>query len=64
VPASVVAGRGRLAGDPDGATVSLVIPVTTFAALAGGRSDVPDDVDVSGDRGLGQRVLASMSLMP
>ena len=64
VAVQVVAGRGSVVTDPDGATVSLVIPVTTFAALAGGRSDVPDDVYISGDRRLGQRVLASMSLMP
>ena len=64
VAVQVAGGRGSLAADPDGATVSLVIPVTTFAALAGGRSDVPDDVDISGDRRLGRRVLASMRLMP
>ncbi len=36
----------------------------TFAALAGGRCDVPDDVVITGDRQLGQQVLASMNLMP
>jgi hypothetical protein len=40
------------------------MPVTTFAALVGGRSDVPADVDIAGDQPLGRRVLASMGLMP
>ena len=53
-----------LAADAGGATVGLAIPVTTFAALAGGRSDVPDDVRITGDEALGRRVLASMGLLP
>jgi uncharacterized protein (TIGR03083 family) len=64
VVVQVAGGRGGLAADPDGATVTLVIPVTTFAALAAGRSDVPDDAGISGDRQLGQRVLDSMGFMP
>ena len=64
VAVQVAGGRGSLAAGPDGATVSLAIPVTTFAALAGGRSDVPDDVTITGDQQLGRRVLASMGLMP
>jgi hypothetical protein len=38
--------------------------VTTFAALAGGRSDAPGDASITGDDGLGRRVLASLGLMP
>lgn len=64
VVVEVTGGRGRLTAQPGEATVTLVIPVATFAALAGGRSDVPDDVTISGDRPLGQRVLDAMSLMP
>jgi uncharacterized protein (TIGR03083 family) len=64
VAVQMAGGRGRPATGPDGATVSLAMPVTTFAALVGGRSDVPDDVDIAGDRPLGRRVLASMGLMP
>jgi uncharacterized protein (TIGR03083 family) len=64
VAVEVAGGRGRPAADPADATVTLVMPVTTFAALAAGRDDVPDDVTVTGDSALGQRVLESMSLMP
>src|SRR5215471_16187511 len=60
----VAGGRGSLATDDGGATVGLAIPVTTFAALAGGRSDVPDDARITGDEALGRRVLGSMGLMP
>jgi hypothetical protein len=44
--------------------VSLAIPVASFAALAGGRSDVPGDVGITGDGQLGRRVLQSMGIMP
>ena len=44
--------------------MSLDIPVASFAALAGGRGDVPDDVVISGDHQLGQRVLESMGILP
>jgi uncharacterized protein (TIGR03083 family) len=64
VAVQVAGGRGSLAAGPDGATVSLAIPVTTFAALVGGRADVPDDVDITGDQQLGRRLLASMGFMP
>ena len=64
VAVQVAGGRGRLAAGLDGATVSLAIPVTTFAALVGGRSDVPDDVNITGDQQLGRRVLTAMGLMP
>jgi len=64
VAVQVAGGRGSLAAGPDGATVSLAIPVTTFAALVGGRTDVPDDVAITGDQQLGRRVLASLGLMP
>ena len=64
VTVQVAGGRGSLAADAGGATVSLAIPVTTFAALAGGRSDVPHDARITGDEALGRRVLGSMGLMP
>jgi uncharacterized protein (TIGR03083 family) len=64
VTVQVAGGRGSLATDAGGATVGLAIPVTTFAALAGGRSDVPDDARVTGDEALGRRVLGSMGLIP
>jgi len=64
VAVQVAGGRGSLAADADGATVSLAIPVTTFAALAGGRSDVPDDARITGDEALGRLVLGSLGLMP
>jgi len=59
----VVGGRGRLTTGSH-PTVSLAIPLATFAALVGGRSDAPADAALSGDHELGQRVLESMSLMP
>jgi uncharacterized protein (TIGR03083 family) len=64
VPVEVVGGRGRVAADPGGATTSLEIPVASFAALVCGRGDVPDDVVITGDRRLGQRVLESLGIMP
>jgi hypothetical protein len=44
--------------------VDLAIPVTTFAAMAGGRCDVPSDTVISGDQRLGRRVLESMAFLP
>jgi uncharacterized protein (TIGR03083 family) len=64
VAVEVAGGRGRLAADPDDATADLAIPVTTFAALAGGRSDVPADTVISGDQRLGRRVLESLAFLP
>jgi len=64
VAVQVTGGRGVQAADPDGATVTMAMPAATFAALVGGRSDVPDDVDITGDRELGQRVLESMGYLP
>lgn len=64
VVVEVTGGRGRPSADPQDAAVTMIIPVTTFAALSGGRSDVPGDVVIRGDRELGRRVLESMSFMP
>lgn len=64
VAVEVAGGRGRLAVGPHEAAVSLEIPVATFAALVGGRSDVPGDVGITGDGQLGRRVLESMGFMP
>lgn len=61
----VAEGRGRVADAvPASPTVRLSMPVTTFAALAGGRNDVPDDVTIEGDRALGERVADAMGFMP
>jgi uncharacterized protein (TIGR03083 family) len=61
----VVDGRARLAGsEPPSPAVTIAMPVTTFAALVGGRSDVPDDVGVQGDQALGRAVVDSLVLMP
>jgi hypothetical protein len=64
VAVEVAGGRGRRAADPGDATVDLAVPVATFAALAGGRADVPADTVISGDQRLGQRVLESMAFLP
>lgn len=64
IAVEVAGGRGRMAADLQDPAVSLAIPVPSFAALVGGRSDMPDDVGITGDRQLGRRVLESMSLMP
>lgn len=64
VAVEVTGGRGRPAAAPQDATVTMTIPAATFAALAGGRSDVPGNVAITGDQQLGQRVLQSMGLMP
>jgi len=64
VAVEVVGGRAKIAADPRAATVTLQIPPASFAALACGRDDVPDDVVVAGDRELGRRVLDSMAIMP
>jgi hypothetical protein len=64
-PAAVemAGGRGRLAANPGDATVNLEVPVATFAALIGGRADVPADTVISGDQRLGRRVLESMAFL-
>jgi hypothetical protein len=65
VPIEVVDGRARLAASPRSSpTVSIAMPVATFAALVGGRADAPDDVSIEGDRTLGQAVVDSLAIMP
>ena len=54
VAVEVAGGRGRLAADPGDATVDLAVPVATFAALVGGRADVPANTVISGDQRLAQ----------
>ena len=62
---AVDGGRGRPLDDaPADPTVRLTMPVTTFAALVGGRSDAPDDVVVDGDRELGAAVIAVLGFLP
>src|SRR5690606_29391624 len=63
-PATVAVGedgRGRAATDADGdPTVTLAMDRETFVVLAGGRRSAGvDDVRVTGDRALGERVVAS-----
>ncbi len=61
----VVAGRARFTdADPAPPTVALSMPVSTFAALVGGRSDAPDDVVVQGDVALGRAIVAQLGFMP
>ena len=64
VAVEVAGGRGRLAAGPGDATVDLAVQVATFAALVGGRADVPADTVISGDQRLGRRVLESMAFLP
>ena len=61
----VVDGRARPAsGTVDAPTVALSVPVATFAALAAGRTDAPDDVVVSGDEALARAIVANLGFMP
>ncbi len=61
----VVDGRARVTDAvPTEPTVVLSMPVGTFAALVGGRSDAPDDVTLTGDQDLGAAVVAGMGFMP
>lgn len=65
VAVEVVDGRGRPAErEPAEPTLTLAMPVPTFAALVGGRSDAPDDVELSGDEALGRAVVANLGFMP
>ena len=52
---------GRDAGD---ATVSLSMSPSTFAALAGGRSDAPDDTVIAGDDALGKAIVTHLGFLP
>lgn len=61
----VVDGRARQTEDESAVpTVSISMPASTFAALTGGRSDVPDDVVVEGDQVLGRAVVANLAFLP
>ncbi|MEY2420324.1 MAG: hypothetical protein QOI95_391 [Acidimicrobiaceae bacterium] len=61
----VVDGRATVSErEPDEVTVALVIPPATFAALVGGRSDVPDDVVINGDEALGRAIVAQLGFLP
>jgi uncharacterized protein (TIGR03083 family) len=68
--ASVASGRGRLVdGRVDDPTVRLRMTPETYARLSCGRLSPSDalaggQVSVEGDRTLGERVLAGMSIMP
>jgi uncharacterized protein (TIGR03083 family) len=61
----IVDGRAVIVErNPADADVTLAIPPTTFAALVGGRSDVPHDVVIRGDEALGKAVVDELGLMP
>ena len=70
VAASIVEGRGRLVDSRvDDADVRLRMTPETYARLSCGRLSPSDalaggQVSVDGDRTLGERVLAGMSIMP
>jgi len=59
-------GRGRRATPEDGEpTVTLAMDRETFIVLAGGRrADAADDVRLSGDSALGERVVSSLGVTP
>ena len=61
----MVDGRANVVeSEPTRATVSLKFPPATFAALAGGRSDAPDDVAVGGDATLGRAIIDQLGFLP
>ncbi|MEY2446853.1 MAG: hypothetical protein QOH79_329 [Acidimicrobiaceae bacterium] len=61
----VVDGRARVADrGPADETVTLRIAPATFAALVGGRSDVPDDVAITGDEALGRAIVDQLAFLP
>jgi uncharacterized protein (TIGR03083 family) len=61
----VVDGRARTTPrTPEDVDVALTIPPATFAALVGGRSDVPGDVEITGNAMLGQTILEQLAMMP
>jgi uncharacterized protein (TIGR03083 family) len=61
----VVDGRARPADSvPADPTVTLRMPVATFAALVGGRADAPRDVAITGDEALGQAIVGALGFMP
>ncbi len=65
VPIEVVNGRARIAAEePATPAVTITMPVGTFAAVVGGRSDVPDDIAIGGDQALGRKIVDSLTLMP
>jgi uncharacterized protein (TIGR03083 family) len=70
VAASVAEGRGRpLSAPVDDTTVRLTMTAETYTRLSCGRLTATDalaggEVAVDGDRTLGERVLAGMSIMP
>lgn len=65
VAVEVDGGRARAAAHaPESPTVTVSMPVATFAALVGGRSDAPDDVVVTGDAALGRAIVDGLAIMP
>ncbi len=65
LPIEVKHGRARAAETtPPSPTVTIGVPVTTFAALVGGRTDAPDDVRIVGDQRLGHAIVDALGFMP
>jgi uncharacterized protein (TIGR03083 family) len=61
----IVDGRAKVVENaPANVTVALTIPPSTFAALVGGRSDLPDDVMISGDETLGKAIIDQLGFLP
>jgi uncharacterized protein (TIGR03083 family) len=62
---AVAAGRAQPVPEPPASpTVTVSMPPTTFAALVGGRSDAPDDVEITDDTALGRAIVAGLGFMP
>jgi hypothetical protein len=61
----IIEGRANIVDrEPENVTVALSIPPATFAALVGGRTDVPDDVLISGDEALGKAIVGQLGFLP
>jgi uncharacterized protein (TIGR03083 family) len=66
----VVDGRAQLVDPaPDDPTVTIVLPLTSFVALGGGRWNAEEaraagGLEIDGDTELGERVLANMGFTP
>ena len=58
----LVDGRAAVVDSlPGPATVTLAMPALLFTRLAGGRGASTDEVEVSGDEGLGRQILANLA---
>jgi uncharacterized protein (TIGR03083 family) len=61
----VANGRGSIVADAvEAPTVRIAMPAPTFAALTGGRTDIPHDVRINGNQDLGQAIVNAMGFLP